>query len=371
MNVLLSNPIFIIVICIILGNLLGKIPMGHFKLGSSGILFSGLLMSYFLVSLGYDIQIPHALFTLSLMGFISSVGLKASRNIGRVIKSHGLKFLLLGFFIPTVGATLTALSMLVFPRFEHALLGSYVGALTSSPGLAAVMEHAVSDEARAAVGLGYAIAYVPGILAVIFYTSWLGKKNHGLNAHSIESSECEANETVPFTMEVYLIVLLVGMILGQFQVPLGTRMTFSLGMTGGVLISSLVLGGCFKTFRIEDSALDLIKSFSLASFLAIVGLNYGYESVMALKTSGLTLLAVGAFIALGSVLLGHLLGRYVLKLNPPELVGGICGGMTSTPGLAAALDEFSGNQPVVGYGATYPFALMSMIFWAQILSSFI
>ena len=62
-----------------------------------------------------------------------------------------------------------------------------------------------------------------------------------------------------------------------------------------------------------------------------------------------------------------LLGRYVFKLNWVLLVGAICGGMTSTPGLGAAIDALDSDEPAAGYGATYPFALLGMIVFTILL----
>jgi len=49
------------------------------------------------------------------------------------------------------------------------------------------------------------------------------------------------------------------------------------------------------------------------------------------------------------------------------LVGAICGGMTSTPGLGAAIEAVGGEEPAAGYGAIYPFALLGMVIFSIIL----
>ena len=42
-------------------------------------------------------------------------------------------------------------------------------------------------------------------------------------------------------------------------------------------------------------------------------------------------------------------------------------GMTSTPGLGAAIDATGSDEVAAGYGATYPFALLFMVIWTVIL----
>jgi len=62
-----------------------------------------------------------------------------------------------------------------------------------------------------------------------------------------------------------------------------------------------------------------------------------------------------------AVIIGYLVGRYIFKLNLIMLIGAICGGMTSTPGLGAAIEAVGSDEPAAGYVAIYPFALLGMV----------
>ena len=64
-----------------------------------------------------------------------------------------------------------------------------------------------------------------------------------------------------------------------------------------------------------------------------------------------------------------LVGRYLLHLNWILLAGAICGAMTSTPGLGAAIDATGSEDCGAGYGATYPFALLCMVLFTKLLVS--
>jgi len=77
----------------------------------------------------------------------------------------------------------------------------------------------------------------------------------------------------------------------------------------------------------------------------------------------LTSLVVG-FLA---ITIGYLVGRYVFKINWILLSGALCGGMTSTPGLGAAIEAVGSDEPAAGYGAIYPFALLGMVIFSIIL----
>ncbi|GKT29174.1 hypothetical protein ADUPG1_005182, partial [Aduncisulcus paluster] len=105
-----------------------------------------------------------------LIGFIAPVGLMASADIADVLKRYGMRFVLLGIAITMAGAFSSMLFIKGIGKAQGiGIVGTYVGALTSSPGLAAALE-AVADSGgnrEALVGLGYAVGYIPGVLMVV------------------------------------------------------------------------------------------------------------------------------------------------------------------------------------------------------------
>lgn len=66
-------------------------------------------------------------------------------------------------------------------------------------------------------------------------------------------------------------------------------------------------------------------------------------------------------------LLGCIVGKRIIKLNTIQLLGSICGAMTSTPGLAASMEATDSDDVTVYYGAAYPFALLFKIIFTNIL----
>ncbi|WDV44840.1 YidE/YbjL duplication [Clostridiaceae bacterium M8S5] len=372
MKQLVQNPLLMIAVCIVLGQIIGTIRIRHIKLGNSAILFLGLLISYLLTKyLKVDISIEKTVFELSLIGFISSVGLIASKNLAKILKQYGIKFLILAFIITFTGAATTLIFISLFYSQKASIVGTYIGALTSSPGLATALEIAkgMYTDQSANVGLGYSIAYIPGVLLVILFTQLVGKKNKATVSEEIVEVSDEIQK--PFDLVSFIVVIIVGTLLSLIEIKLTKTTTLSLGMTGGVLISALVLGSLRKigklSFDFNVTHLSIIRDISLNMFLAIVGLNYGYEAINALSQYGITLLVIGSSIGIISIGTGYLVGKYILKIETIYLIGGICGGMTSTPGLATAIDTFESEEVVVGYGATYPFALMFMIVFTNLL----
>lgn len=371
MLTVLNDSLFLIAFCAVVGQLIGSIRFGHFKLGSSATLFVGLILSYTLTTtMEVAVKVNSQIFSLSLIGFIVSVGLSASGNIKQALKSHGLKFLILSIAITCTGALSTLMMSKIFTDLRYSVFGTYVGALTSSPGLAVALELAKAGpvDQSAAVGLGYSVAYIPGVLNVILFSQFLGKLS-GTRGAAAKAAKAQSGPTKPFRILSFFLVIMLGILLGSINIGIGGGNSFSLGITGGVLFSALILGSWNKNrlFDFDDKHLGIIRDISLNMFLAIVGLNYGYDAFSAISQFGLQLLLIGLFTGITSIVTGYLIGRYILKIDLIYLAGGICGSMTSTPGLAAAIDAFESEEVMTGYGATYPFALLLKILLIKLL----
>ncbi len=376
---ILTNPIFLIFLSIFLGTILGKVKIGRFKFGDSGVLIIALVISWMvlriLINNGYNeryVLVPKSFFLFSLVLFISSIGLIAGGKIAAVMKEYGFKFLVMAFIITFSGYFATKLLTSLFNiKDKFITMGIFTGALTSSPGLAAALE-SVKNYGASQIGLGYAIAYVPGVLVVIFSMYLLPiifKIDLQEEKRKLKSYDDEQQKTSKFNFLAYSIVVIVGLLIGDLKIRISSTL-FSFGLTGGVLISSLFFAYIGKigrlSFRMENNSLNLLKQFGLLLFLSSVGLKYGYESISLINVDSLLYLVVSFTAGFIAILMGFLVGRYLFKINWIILSGAICGGMTSTPGLGSAIDSTDSNDPTHGYGATYPFALIFMVLLVSI-----
>lgn len=161
----------------------------------------------------------------------------------------------------------------------------------------------------------------------------------------------------------------IGIAAGMIKIPLPGGGTFSLGMTGGPLLTALLLGhfgvvGPIAGYMPRPSRL-LLNDIGLILFLAASGVQAGASFMTVLAEHGPKLVTAGAVITVAPVLIGYPLARYVFKLNMLEALGGICGGMTSTPGLGAITAKTDAQAPVIGYAAAYPVALILMTLGTQ------
>ncbi|MCA9082210.1 MAG: hypothetical protein KDA58_16730, partial [Planctomycetaceae bacterium] len=96
----------------------------------------------------------------------------------------------------------------------------------------------------------------------------------------------------------------------------------------------------------------------LALFLAQAGTQAGSQLVDVVSRHGVSLCVAAILIMATPLIVGALVARYCLKIGMLETAGGICGAMTSTPGLGAATSLSDSSLPATSYAAVYPIALV-------------
>jgi len=275
---------------------------------------------------------------------------------------------LLGFLMTSIGMILTLLLEKAFHASKYIFLGIFTGAMTSSPGLAAALGVSSTPLSGNLIGYGYALGYVPGVLVVVVFMSLVPILLKNRNIKSMElSKKTKSEEKGTFDFVAFGLVVILGIVLGKIRIA-----SFSLGLTGGTLTSSLFFGYLKKlgpfNFSMNNQILNNIKNLGLLLFLSIVGLKYGFTTVTSFNNSGIVYMLLAFLISFVSLFFGFLVGKFVFKMNWNLLAGALCGGMTSTPGLGAALDNTKSEETVGGYGAVYPFALLGMIVFVMIIN---
>jgi putative transport protein len=164
--------------------------------------------------------------------------------------------------------------------------------------------------------------------------------------------------------------IIIGVLIGKISIPV-FGFTFSLGLTGGVLLAAIILSRIGKTgnilWNVSGSSNQLLRKLGLIFFLVAVGTDAGGNLVETLNTGGLTYFAVGAVITIVPMVITMVVGHYLLKVNFLVLIGALTGAMTSTPALSAVDPMTDSNGPKIAYAAVYPFALVLIIICSQIL----
>lgn len=166
--------------------------------------------------------------------------------------------------------------------------------------------------------------------------------------------------------------IVIGLVVGAIEIPLPGGTSFSLGITGGVLLAALILSRIGKTgpilWNLPGTGNHILRQFGLLLFLIPVGLAAGSQLGPTIQEYGLSLFGIGAVITLVPMIIVVLVARLLLGMNFLSVLGALTGGMTSTPGLSA-VDSMTGSEaPQVAYATVYPFALVAIIIFTQILA---
>ena len=166
--------------------------------------------------------------------------------------------------------------------------------------------------------------------------------------------------------------VLLGVLLGRVQFQLGDD-SFSLGMAGGPLLVGLIMGHVGRVGPIVGhfprAARLLLTEIGLAVFLATAGVKAGGQLLPVLQSHGFGLCIGAILITFVPLIVGIVLTRYAIRLGLLRSLGGICGAMTSTPGLGALTSSTDSNVPITSYATVYPIALILMSLIAPLLVS--
>lgn len=146
--------------------------------------------------------------------------------------------------------------------------------------------------------------------------------------------------------------LLVGMItLTVYNIPI------TLGAGGGALFLGLFFGWYQSKHpnigQIPSSTRWFLKSVGLNTFIAVVGITAGSSFVEALKSMGFIVLIIGAVISIVPHVLSLYFGKYILKLDAIDIIGGQCGAGTVTAALNAITDETGSSVFALSYTPAY------------------
>lgn len=181
-----------------------------------------------------------------------------------------------------------------------------------------------------------------------------------------DTSKLSSTDFLPIATGIIL-----GILVGKISLNFND-FSFSLGLTGGILMIALVLGRTGKTgpilWTMTGAANQLLRQFGLLFFLAAVGTSAGTSLVETFQKYGLELFMYGILITMVPMIITTIVAKYIFKLNILTLLGTLTGSMTSTPGLAAVDNMVDVDASAIAYATVYPIAMVLLIIVVQILS---
>ena len=372
MNSVWSNSLMLIFTILILGYALGRIKVCGLDLGTAGVLLVALVFGHF------GVVIPDVVGDLGLICFVTAVGYIAGPKFFRNLKANATSYILIAVVAILTGAAVCVLILKVFHVPTDICVGLMAGALTSTPGLAAAKEAAGVNAA-----VGYGIAYPFGVVGVVLFVQLLprilktdmeAERAQFKAVAAVEVEQKEAKKTITIDdmgFFAFGLAIVLGIILAKITIPLPGGGKFALGTSGGPLLAGLILGHFGKigpvAIKPEKRMLECIREFGLALFLLGAGVEGGAGFVEVLQEQGVMLFVYGALMTLIPMIASYFFAAKVLKLSVFNSLGSICGGMTSTPALGTLIHVAGTEDVAAAYAATYPIALVAVVFVAQFI----
>lgn len=164
----IAHSVMLLAICIAIGILLGRIKIFGISLGITFVLFVGIVMGHFGISM--DHHVLHFMKEFGLILFVYSVGMQVGPGFFSSFKQGGVTLNLLATGLVLLGVTATVIIHFVTGLPMQTMVGILSGAVTNTPGLGAAqtayadMHYGATDNT---IALGYAVAYPLGVVGII------------------------------------------------------------------------------------------------------------------------------------------------------------------------------------------------------------
>ena len=161
-------PMLFFALLLVLGALLGQIRIAGATLGPAAVLFVALGMTAWGIAQGVELTVPEVLGTFGLILFTYTVGIISGPNFFGSLR-RGWPVMLATVACLAVAAVVAALGGKALGLPNPVIAGTYAGALTNTPALAAASQAAGEAQLPA---VGYSISYLWGVVGMMLATAW-------------------------------------------------------------------------------------------------------------------------------------------------------------------------------------------------------
>ncbi|MDR1375996.1 MAG: permease [Synergistaceae bacterium] len=156
------------------------------------------------------------------------------------------------------------------------------------------------------------------------------------------------------TLIILFSITVLGYLLGSVKIA-----GLQLG-TSGILLVGLVFGH----FGLELPG--IVRDIGLVLFVTAVGFIAGPIFFENFKNKAMHYIVLGVLIIASGAATCVLSIKY-LGISVPEAVGLLAGALTSTPGLASAIEASRSDLASITYGIAYPFGVVGVVLFVQLM----
>ena len=168
-ELLLENPLLLLVMTAGIGYLIGRIKLGGGSLGVAAVLFVGLAFG----ALHPDMKLPEIIYLLGLVFFVYTIGLSSGPGFFASFRGTGLRDNMLVVAMIALVALLLVIAHSALGLSAPTTAGLFAGSLTNTPALAGIIEYlkgtagSGQEQLLAEPVIAYSLAYPVSVLAMI------------------------------------------------------------------------------------------------------------------------------------------------------------------------------------------------------------
>ncbi len=140
------QAVLVLALAVMLGILIGRVSICGVSFGIGGILFSGIFLGHF--GLSIDPSVLSFVREFGLILFVFAVGMQVGPGFAKSLRSHGAVLNIMAVYVVFSGAVIAALCRFVFGLTIPQAAGIFCGAVTNTPALGSASEAYALIEVR-------------------------------------------------------------------------------------------------------------------------------------------------------------------------------------------------------------------------------
>jgi putative transport protein len=169
LELLADEPVLLLTFLLALGGALGRVRVLGVPVGPAAVLFGAIAVSTVGASQDQPLELPPVVGTLGLVVFAYTVGVISGPTFVGSLRSGWRPMAAVALVLSGAGV-LAALLGKALGLSWPVIAGSFAGALTNTPALAAAAERSADAGGPT---IGYSITYVWGVLGMMLATAWI------------------------------------------------------------------------------------------------------------------------------------------------------------------------------------------------------
>jgi putative transport protein len=170
---LAEEPVLLLTVLLALGGALGRVRVVGVPVGPAAVLFASIAVSALGAAQGHPLQLPEVVGALGLVVFAYTVGVISGPTFFGSLRT-GWRLMAWVAVVMALAATLAVAVGRALGLDAPVIAGSFAGALTNTPALAAASERAADPGGPI---IGYSITYLWGVVGMLLATAWVLRRH--------------------------------------------------------------------------------------------------------------------------------------------------------------------------------------------------